>query len=311
MKHVPFGKTGHNVSHLCLGTLIMGPLQAHLPLAQGVAVMERAWEMGVNFFDTAELYDSQVYIGALPPHIRHNAVITTKSYSETPEKMKASVEKALREMKLDVIPIFLLHEQESALTLKGHWKALEVLLDYKQKGLIKTVGVSTHTIEITRLIRIYPEIECVFSMFNIEGYGIKDGTQAQMEYELEKAYNAGKGVYLMKVLGGGKLLHRAREALEYAIKYPFAHSVAVGIKHIDELEWNVALFEGREPEKTINAVPRKMLVSFWCEGCGVCAQVCPQHAIEVADGKAHIDHEKCIVCTYCTGHCPLHCLRVI
>ncbi|MBP7732717.1 MAG: aldo/keto reductase [Caldisericia bacterium] len=311
MKHVPFGKTGHSVSHLCLGTLIMGPLQAHLPLAQGVAVMERAWEMGVNFFDTAELYDSQVYIGALPPHIRHNAVITTKSYSETPEKMKASVEKALREMKLDVIPIFLLHEQESALTLKGHWKALEVLLEYKQKGLIKTVGVSTHTIEITRLIRIYPEIECVFSMFNIEGYGIKDGTQAQMEYELEKAYNAGKGVYLMKVLGGGKLLHRAREALEYAIKYPFAHSVAVGIKHIDELEWNVALFEGREPEKPINAVPRKMLVSFWCEGCGVCAQVCPQHAIEVADGKAHIDHEKCIVCTYCTGHCPLHCLRVI
>jgi aryl-alcohol dehydrogenase-like predicted oxidoreductase len=289
----------------------MGPLQAHLSLAEGVSVMTRAWELGVNFFDTAELYESQVYIGGLPSHIRHEAVIATKSYAETADKMKSAVHKALREMKLDVIPIFLLHEQETALTLKGHWRALEVLLEYKQKGLIKTVGLSTHTIEITRLMRIYHELECVFSMFNIEGYGIKDGSQIQMEHELEKAYNAGKGVYLMKVLGGGKLLNRAREALEYAIKFPYAHAVAVGMKHVDEVEWNVSLFEGREPEKTIKAVPRKMLVSFWCEGCGVCVEKCPQEAISVNEGKAHIDHMKCIVCTYCTGHCPLHCLRVI
>lgn len=311
MKLNPFGNTGHFVSHLCLGTLTIGPLQANLPICGGVSVLEKAWEMGVNFFDTAELYNSQTYIGALPGHIRHNAVIATKSYAETPEKMRLSVEKALREMKLDVIPIFLLHEQESALTLKGHWRALEVLLEFKQKGLIKTVGLSTHTIEVTRLMRIYPELECVFSMFNIEGYGIKDGTQAQMEMELEKAFKASKGVYLMKVLGGGKLLHRAREALEYAIGFPYAHSVSVGIKHIKELEWNAALFEGKEPGESINDVPRKMLVSFWCEGCGVCVGVCPQNAIGVVDGRANIDHEKCIVCTYCTGYCPLHCLRVI
>ena len=311
MKRCAFGNTGLEVSQICFGTLTIGSLQANLPIAEGAKVLEHAWELGINFFDTAELYDSQVYIGALPAYIRQNAVIATKSYSETPEKMRASVEKSLREMKLDVIPIFLLHEQESALTLKGHWRALEVLLEYKQKGLIKAVGVSTHTIEITKQMRIYKELECVFSMFNIEGYGIKDGTQAQMEFELERAYHAGKGVYLMKVLGGGKLLARSREALDYAIKFPYAHAVSIGMKHIDEVDWNVALFEGREPGSTLTNVPRKMLVSFWCEGCGVCVEKCPQEAITVFDGRANIDHEKCIVCTYCTGHCPLHCLRVI
>lgn len=311
MKRTPFGSTGLEVSHLCLGTLTLGPLQASLTVDDGVKVMRHAWDRGVNFFDTAELYDSQSHIGALPNHIRHEAVIATKSYSETPEKMTASVEKALRQMKLDVIPIFLLHEQETALTLRGHWRALEVLLDYKRRGQIKVVGVSTHTIEITRLMRIYKELECVFSMFNIEGYGIKDGTQAQMEQELHNAWKAGKGVYLMKVLGGGKLLNRATESLKYAIDFPFAHSVAVGMKHINEVDFNCDLFEGKIPDVPEPEVTRKMLVSFWCEGCSVCVEHCPQEAITVSEGRAHIDHDKCIVCTYCTGFCPLHCLRVI
>ncbi len=310
MEKAKLGATGLTVSKLCFGTLTLGPLQANLAIDDAVSVMSHAWDRGVNFFDSAELYDSQTMIGALPPHIRHEVVIVTKSYSETAQKMTASVEKSLREMKLDVIPVYLLHEQETALTFKGHMSALEVLLDCKARGLIRHVGVSTHTVEITKLIRQVPEIEVVFSMFNMEGWGIKDGTQADMEKELEWDHKAGKGIYLMKALAGGKLLGKAKEAIKYAYGFPYAHSVAIGMKHRAEVDWNIDLCESKDVPELVG-VSRKMLVSFWCEGCGACVAHCPQEAISISDGKTTIDENKCIVCTYCTGFCPLHCLRVI
>ncbi len=75
-------------------------------------------------------------------------VIATKSYAYSEESARASVEKARREMDVDVIDIFLLHEQESRLTLKGHREALEYYLSMKEKGIIKAVGVSTHNVEV-------------------------------------------------------------------------------------------------------------------------------------------------------------------
>jgi len=210
------GRTGFSVSKICMGTLTIGPLQANFSTKEAVGILSYAWDRGINFFDSAELYRTHDMIGALPNYIRHDAVIVTKSYAHTAQAMQESVENALKQMKLDVIPIFLLHEQESSMTMKGHRQALDTLLSYKNKGLIKVVGVSTHTIEVTSLVRRMPEIEVLFSMFNLEGWGIKDGTQKEMEQELEFAYKVGKGVYLMKVLAGGRLLGRAKEAIKYA-----------------------------------------------------------------------------------------------
>ena len=54
---------------------------------------------------------------------------------------------------------------------------------------------------------------------------------------------AGKGVYLMKALGRGKLADRAEDALKYAFKIPYAHAVSVGIKSLEELETAVKVEE--------------------------------------------------------------------
>jgi uncharacterized protein len=311
MDKTNFGNTSLSVSKLCFGTLTVGPLQAKFGIPRAVKVFEYAWERGINFFDSAELYGTQPYIGALSNHIRHEAVVVTKSYSDTADKMRESVENSLREMKLDSIPVYLLHEQESSLTLSGHRRALDVLLEYKQKGLIQVLGVSTHTVEVTRVVRLLPELEVIFSMHNIEGYGIKDGTREDMEDELKQDYEAGLGVYLMKSLGGGKLLHRAREALEYSRDYPYAHSVAIGMKDEREVDYNVDLFEGNEPTTSIGTVERQMFVSFWCKGCGDCVSACPQGAISIVDEKACIDHYKCVLCTYCVDQCPERALRIV
>lgn len=46
-----------------------------------------------------------------------------------------------------------------------------------------------------------------------------------------------------------------------------------------------------------------------CTGCGDCYEVCPVDAVEIIDGKSHIDPEKCIGCGFCQGVCSYDAVR--
>ena len=115
------------VSRLCFGALTIGPLQANLPVREGAAVIRKALESGVNFIDTAELYRTYPYIREALRGFTGDVAICSKCYAYTRQDMQKSVEKALIELDRDYIDIFMLHEQESALTIKGHWEAYEYL----------------------------------------------------------------------------------------------------------------------------------------------------------------------------------------
>ena len=47
-----------------------------------------------------------------------------------------------------------------------------------------------------------------------------------------------------------------------------------------------------------------------CTGCNACVEVCPVEAIEMVDGKAHVDGDKCIECGVCVGTCPDECITM-
>ncbi len=316
MKYNYLGKTGIRVSRLCFGALTIGPLQADLPLAEGVAVLKYAVEQGVNFFDTAEIYDNYSYIREmLHSFPKQDLVITTKSYAVTAEEMKQSLEKARRELDRDYIDIFMLHEQESALTIQGHRAALDYLLEAKEKGLVRAVGISTHRIAGARAALEMTEIDVIHPLFNIKGLGIQDGTRQEMEEVLTEAAAAGKGIYLMKALGGGNLLPQAEEALEYAFSRPFAAAVAIGMKTRQEVDINVLAAQGLqvpdELKKKVSSEKRNLHIDPWCEGCGKCAEQCPQDALFLGDdGKTHVREEDCLLCGYCAAACPYFYIKV-
>ena len=89
--------------------------------------MKRAIDCGINFIDTADLYETYPFIKALLKD-KKDLVIATKSYAYDISTAEASLERALRGIERDYVDIFLLHEQESALTLKGHYEAIEYYL---------------------------------------------------------------------------------------------------------------------------------------------------------------------------------------
>lgn len=310
----PLGKTGIKVSRLCFGTLTMGPLQCALTTAQGAALFEHAFACGINFLDTAEIYGTY-------PHVREalrlkpDAVVCTKSYSYDEATAEASFKKAVDGIGREYIDVFLLHEQESALTLRGHAKAIEHFLKRKEQGYIGAVGVSTHYVGCVAAVCEHPELDVVFPLINKFGTGIADGTPDEMLAAIGRCHDLGKGVIAMKPLGGGHHIARREEAFSYILSQPTLDTVAVGMQSVEEIDYNISVFSGEQPNESVARLTgdkrRRLIVEQWCEGCGACERACGNHAIKVVDGKAKVDRDKCALCGYCARVCPIFCVKVI
>lgn len=315
MQYIKLGKTGLNVSRLCFGALIIGPLQSNLSFDKGGDIILKALELGVNFIDTAELYGTYGHIkNALKKWDKTPPVIASKSYAYSKEDAAKSLEKARKELNMDVVDIFMLHEQESRLTLKGHRQALEYYLSEKEKGRIKAVGVSTHNIEVVEVCSEMPEIDVIHPLVNMKGLGIGDGDINQMLAAVEKAFKAGKGIYSMKPLGGGNMLSEYDKCMKFVLEIPYINSVAVGMQSQEEVIANVCLFEGKEVPDYISAElkrkPRKLHIDFWCTGCGNCVKRCGQGALSIENGKAKADMGKCVLCGYCSADCLQFAIKI-
>jgi uncharacterized protein len=314
MKYVKLGNTNIEVSRLCFGSLTIGPLQANLQIDEGADIITGALEQGVNFIDTAELYGTYSHIKKAIRKYGKKVIVATKSYAYNTQGARESLEKARKELDLDEIDIFLLHEQESIHTLRGHREALEYFMNAKEQGLIKAVGVSTHRIEVVEACSNMPEIDIIHPLVNIMGIGIGDGTIEQMLKAVKKAYDAGKGIYSMKPLGGGNLLKSYYECMKFVMDLPFIHSVALGMQSDEEVIMNVCTVNNSTAPKEIidhlKNKKRELHIDFWCEGCGKCVKKCGQKAIEIVNGKANVKNEKCILCGYCASECPQFAIKI-
>lgn len=305
------GKSGLKVSRLCFGTLTMSPLQRDLSPEDGARLLIHAYDRGVRFLDTADLYGTY-------PHIRlalreaPDYIISTKGYVWDEPTAAAALERAFRGVGRDYIDLFMLHEQESLYTLRGHEEALIYLQKQKERGHIGAVGVSTHFAGCVRAATRFPMIDVIHPLINRAGIGIQDGTRADMEDAIRAARDMGIGIFAMKPLGGGHLISENRAALEYAINSPLLDSVALGMQTIEEIDANVAAFDGDfSLMDGLKDRPRHIMVHDWCEGCGRCAERCRQKAISIVNGKASVDAAKCVFCGYCARACPQFCIKVV
>lgn len=107
MKLVEIGNTGMKVTELCHGTLILGQLQANLTPEEGARAIRKSFELGVNFYDTAQGYRTYPHMAlGLKGVDRSKVVIASKSHARSYDDMKAAVEECLRELALEQIGVF-------------------------------------------------------------------------------------------------------------------------------------------------------------------------------------------------------------
>jgi uncharacterized protein len=314
LEYCSLGNTGIVVSRLCFGTLTISPLQRRYSKTQGTDLLRAAVDLGVNFFDTAEIY--QAYDLLKPVIKSHNGIIVaTKCYAFNAATAEKSYQKAVKELGREWIDIFMLHEQESQYTLKGHEEALEYFLKLKEKGYIGALGISTHHIQGVKAACMHTHIDVVEAILNHKGWGIIDGSLDEMERSLQTADRTGMGIIAMKPLGGGHLIKERDEAFRFIRNKCYIDSVALGIQSIKELKYAIAYLTRKEDTLDANDFPditgREVIVEPWCTGCGKCLKVCQHGAIRLMGNKALIDKDKCVSCGYCGASCPELSIKVI
>ncbi|AET66652.1 putative oxidoreductase of aldo/keto reductase family [Desulfosporosinus orientis DSM 765] len=313
MRQVKLGLWGAEVSEICFGSLAISPLQGRVSESEGIAVLRYAFEQGINWIDTAEIYDNYGQIAAAIKG--HDEVqIVSKSYSVTAEEMRHSLEKARSALNRDTLDFFLLHEQESALTLKGHFGAWEELLRAKEQGIVRWIGISTHAVAGVRAGALLPGLDVIHPILNYQGLGIIDGSLQEMLDAIGFASEIGIGIYAMKVFGGGHLTHDPEKAIEFIRSISGVQSMALGMSSREEVDYNLLLLSEKEipPElqEKVKHRERKLYIADWCQGCGRCIEVCPQGALSLEE-VAVVDAEACVLCGYCGRVCPHFCLKIV
>ncbi|UZR29576.1 aldo/keto reductase [Methylococcus mesophilus] len=149
------GRTGLKVSRLCLGTMNFGPQTRE---ADSFAIMDKALELGINFFDTANVYGWKLGEGVTEQIVgrwlaqggrRENIVLATKVYGRMGEgpndqrlsayHIRRAVEDSLRRLKTDHIDLYQMHHVDRETPLEEIWQAFEQLV---QQGKVLYVGSS-------------------------------------------------------------------------------------------------------------------------------------------------------------------------
>lgn len=156
MEYVQLGRTGLKVSPLCLGTMNFGPKTTE---EDSFAIMDKALELGINFFDTANVYGWKTGEGVTEQIVgrwfaqgggrREKTVIATKVYGRMGDwpnqsrlsalSIRQAVEGSLKRLQTDYIDMYQMHHIDRNTPWEEIWQAMETLV---QQGKILYVGSS-------------------------------------------------------------------------------------------------------------------------------------------------------------------------
>lgn len=315
MKQNLLGNTGIKVSKIGFGVLTVGKTQLNLSIDEGASVLRYALERGINFIDTAEYYETYPYIRKALEGTYFEPVIVSKSLGLSYQSMANAIEEARVALNRDYVDIFLLHEVRNDPDWSQRSGAWECLQKAKLKGLVKAIGVSTHHIDVMEKTQKIKEIDVLFPLINFRGLGIRKdtgfGTKEEMEATIKKAADAGKGIFIMKIFGGGNLTGHYLEAVQYARNLKGVSSVIIGFGCHNEIDRIVEVMDGTiDPKYQPDISLKKIHIDQGdCEGCGACIERCPNHAIYRNNlGLAEVNHDFCLTCGYCAPVCPVRAI---
>ena len=266
MDRVTLGKTGITVCRNGFGAL---PIQ-RIGKEDAAYLLKKAYENGVNFFDTARAYtDSEEKLGYATSSFRDKIYIATKTAAMNGEELKKDLETSLSLLKTDYIDIYQFHNPPFCPKPGDGTLLYEAMVEAKKEGKIRHIGITNHRLGVAKEAiesGLYETLQFPFSYIS-----------GEKELELLNLCRENDmGFIAMKGLAGG-LLNNSRVC--YAFMSQFDNVLPIwGVQRERELdEW--LSYNNNPPVmddeiKEIIEKDRKELSGDFCRGCGYCMP-CP------------------------------------
>ena len=348
MEYRKLPKGTEEISILGLGNSSMGEAgEKEIEAAVSMAV-----ENGINYFDMAaadsapfapfgravEGCRDKVYF-----QIHFGAEYTTGTYGWTLnlEKIKKSVDWQLKMLKTDYIDFGFIHciDEDADLKKVVDGGTLEYMIELKKSGVIRHIGLSSHTPEVVEKVLDMGIIDML--MFSINpAYDYRHGEYAIGSVDERTALYRrceaeGVGISVMKAFSGGQLLNAKAspfkqalteyQCIQYALDKPGVLTVLPGIRGREDLKRILGFLDASPEEKDYSVIgsfaPQDAEgVCVYCNHCQPCPAgldvglINKYYDLSQAGDALARDHymnlEKtasdCIGCGQCEGQCPQH-----
>ena len=326
------GKTGIEVTRLSFGCYT----------CSDQSVVERAADMGINYFDTARIYqggNNERMVGAALKKYRDKVYISSKTQGRDQKSALADLETSLKELQTDRLDIWFLHSRSTPDMVND--EVLEAQRIAKRDGKIRFAGVSFHG----------GHAEMIPAMLNLNHFDVfmlsyNYTMDPAIEPLLATARKANVGLVAIKALAGGvrptvqsykvdpdKLQRLTREgaplaALKWVMKNPNIDTVIPSIVDNDQLDENISAMGAPFSAADGRLLARRLeeIKPLYCRMCGHCEGQCSQ-GLPVADvlrflmyaegyGQFALGREqfkalppaltevRCASCGTCTVECP-------
>jgi uncharacterized protein len=280
MRYVKLGKTGLKISEVGFGGI---PI-IRLDVDTAVAVLRRAYERGITFYDTANIYrDSEEKIGRAFDGMRKEIVLATKTFQRDAVHVTKHIENSLRMLKTDYIDLYQLHQvaqEKDLLAISARGGALEAVTKAHEQGKVRFIGVTSHNLGMAvKLVKtdLFATVQFPFNFIE----------QEPKDELYRAARKRDMGILAMKPFAGG-VIDNAELAIKFLRQYPDVIPLP-GCDSVASVDQVVSLY-GRENKVTKK--DRELMDKYrvelgrkFCHRCEYC-QPCP-HGVMITPAMAY------------------------
>lgn len=302
MQYRTLGETGVSISTLGFGAMRFPQIECNgkqiFDTDESIKIMRRAYELGVNYIDTAPYYcngESEVIVGKAIKDIRDKVYLSTKNPIEdaSGEHFMERLEKSLKKLDTDYIDFYHMwgiNWEQFVEKINVKNGPLEFAQRAKVQGIIKHISFSFHD-KPENMIKLIDTgyFETVLCQYNM--------LDRSNEAAIAHAHENGLGVVVMGPVGGGRLgepspviqklipggsKSSAELALRFVISNPNVACALSGMGSLEMVEQNaqtasnIAELTAKEIESINLAMEQnKKLADLYCTGCNYCMP-CPQ-----------------------------------
>jgi aryl-alcohol dehydrogenase-like predicted oxidoreductase len=244
------------------------------------AVLQRAFDLGINFYDTADCYmrgKNEEMVGKVFQGRRDKIFIQTKVHDHDEKQMRQSVERSLRRLRTDYVDVLVWHDLHRPEEVSDE-RLFEFMTKMKKEGKVRFTGFSSHS-NMAALLKeaaglTYHDVALVSYNFT---------HSKNLREAVAQASKAGIGVVAMKTQAGGYKKGKAegvtphQAALKYVLSDQNVATAVPGVTTLEQIDECAAVMGVAVSRGDLNELREHhaFLKGRICTLCGGCAGECP------------------------------------